>query len=142
MHILFANTGVQIVCIPLRGGSRYQTSQIGYGWQRCAMAGAAANDPPRTFPYVQWQIIQSGATSVKIHGEQVPIRAHVESMENLSGHADYGEILRWLGRFPKAPQRVHLVHGEPAASKSLKEKITDQLHWDTAVAAYLEKIAL
>jgi len=88
------------------------------------------------------RIIQSGATSVKIHGEQVPIRAHVESMENLSGHADYGEILRWLGRFPKAPQRVHLVHGEPAASKSLKEKITDQLHWDTAVAAYLEKIAL
>jgi len=88
------------------------------------------------------RIIQSGAASVKIHGEQVPIRARVESMENLSGHADYGEILRWLGRFPKAPHRVHLVHGEPAASKSLKEKITNQFHWDTAVAAHLQKIAL
>jgi len=88
------------------------------------------------------RIIQSGATSVKIHGEQVPVRARVESMENLSGHADYGEILRWLGRFPQAPQRVHLVHGEPAASQSLKGKITDQLHWDTAIAAYLQKIAL
>ena len=62
MHILFANTGVQVVCIPLRGGSRYQTNQIGYGWQRCATAGAGANDPPHTFPYIQWQIIQSGTT--------------------------------------------------------------------------------
>ena len=62
MHVLFANTGVQVVCIPLRGGSRYQTNQIGYGWQRCATSGENPNDPPRTFPYIQWQIIQSGTT--------------------------------------------------------------------------------
>jgi hypothetical protein len=62
MHVLFANTGVQVVCIPLRGGSRYQTNQIGYGWQRCAIAGAGPTDPPRTFAYIQWQIIQSGTT--------------------------------------------------------------------------------
>ena len=62
MHVLFTNTGVQIVCIPLRGGSRYQTNQIGYGWQRCASSGAAASDPPHAFPYIQWQIIQSGTT--------------------------------------------------------------------------------
>jgi hypothetical protein len=62
MHVLFANTGVQIVCIPLKGGSRYQTSQIGYGWQRTACAPAASTDPPRVFPYIQWQIIQSGTT--------------------------------------------------------------------------------
>jgi hypothetical protein len=62
MHILFANTGVQVVCIPLRGGSRYQTNQIGYGWQRCNILGAGANDAPHMFPYIQWQIIQSGTT--------------------------------------------------------------------------------
>ncbi len=67
MHILFANTGVQIVCIPLRGGNRYQTNQIGYGWQRTSVAGASQNDGApargsRTFPYIQWQIIQSGTT--------------------------------------------------------------------------------
>jgi len=86
--------------------------------------------------------IQSGATSVKIFGEQVPVRAHVESMENFSAHADYGEILRWLGRFPKAPQKAYLVHGEPAAAKSLQEKITQQLGWATTVATYLQKITL
>ena len=61
MHVLFANTGVQLVCIPLRGG-RYQSSQIGYGWQRCVCASTEENEPPKVYPYIQWQIIQSGAT--------------------------------------------------------------------------------
>ena len=61
MHVLFANTGVQLVCIPLRGG-RYQGSQIGYGWQRCCCAAEEENQPPKAYPYIQWQIIQAGAT--------------------------------------------------------------------------------
>ena len=64
MHVLFANTGVQLICVPLKGGSRYQTSQIGYGWQRCQCAGAAEDQPPRTYPFVQWQVIQSGTTKL------------------------------------------------------------------------------
>jgi len=60
MHVLFANTGVQVVCVPLRGGSRYTTAQIGYGWQRCRCAPSAAGQEPRDYPYIQWQIIQSG----------------------------------------------------------------------------------
>lgn len=62
MHILFANTGVQLVCVPLRGGSRYQGPQIGYGWQRCRTGTGTEQDTPKSYPYVQWQIIQSGAT--------------------------------------------------------------------------------
>ena len=91
-------------------------------------------------PGTRGQAIQSGADAVKIHGETVPIRAHVESMENFSGHADYGEILRWMGRFPRAPRKVWLVHGEPAAAQSLRQKITAQLGWDADVAQYLQKI--
>lgn len=60
MHILFANTGVQILCVPLRGGSRYTAAQIGYGWQRCCLASGKEGDEPRAFNYVQWQIIQAG----------------------------------------------------------------------------------
>ncbi len=50
MHVLFANTGVQVVCIPLRGGSRYQTNQIGYGWQRCAMRRRGRQRSPADLP--------------------------------------------------------------------------------------------
>jgi len=64
MQVLFANTGVQTICIPLKGGSRFQTSQIGYGWQRCRCGSGLEGDPVREFPYIQWQIIQSGVTKL------------------------------------------------------------------------------
>ncbi len=86
--------------------------------------------------------IQSGADSIKMHGRQVSVRARVETIENLSAHADYGEILRWLGQFTKAPRRTFLVHGEPHAAESLKEKIGAKLRWDTSVASYLQKVTL
>ncbi len=62
MHVLFANTGVQLVCVPLKGGSRFTAAQIGYGWQRCRVGSGAEDETPKTYPYVQWQIIQSGST--------------------------------------------------------------------------------
>ena len=58
MHVLFANTGVQTVCVPLRGGSRYTTAQIGYGWQRLRCGTGEEDADPSTFPYIQWQIIR------------------------------------------------------------------------------------
>jgi len=93
-------------------------------------------------PGTRGQIIQSGAQAVKIHGAMVPIRARVESMENLSGHADYGEIMGWLQRFPRPPRRTWLVHGEPGPAQALQQKIAGQLHWDSQVARYLQKITL
>jgi len=86
--------------------------------------------------------IQSGAQTVKMYGHEVHVRAHVESIENLSAHADYGEILSWLKRFSKAPGRTFMVHGEPRASEALRQRITQELKWDVAVPAYLEKIQL
>jgi metallo-beta-lactamase family protein len=88
------------------------------------------------------QIIKSGADFVKMLGREVRIRAHIESMENLSAHADYGEILAWLGQFKKPPRTTFLVHGEPKAAESLKEKITRQLRWNVTVPSYLEKVRL
>lgn len=88
------------------------------------------------------RIILSGAESVKMHGHEVRIRAHVERMENLSAHADYGEILGWLGQFKKPPGKTFLVHGEPKAAEALKEKVTQKLGWNVSIPQYLERVAL
>lgn len=88
------------------------------------------------------QIIQSGAEFVKMNGRDVRIHARIESMENLSAHADSGEILRWLGQFRERPQKTFLVHGEPRAAAALKERIAQQLHWDVSVHSYLERVQL
>lgn len=86
--------------------------------------------------------IQSGAPTVKIHGQDIPIQAHVETIENLSAHGDYSEILQWLGRFPRAPKETFIVHGEPGPAESLRQKITQQLRWSARAPAYFERVSL
>ena len=73
MHILFANTGVQIVCVPLQSGRRYTTAQIGYGWQHCRCKPELdeedaddENPEPDIYPYIQWQLIQSHVSKLYV----------------------------------------------------------------------------
>jgi metallo-beta-lactamase family protein len=86
--------------------------------------------------------IQSGAETVKMYGHDVRVRARVETIESLSAHADYGEILAWLGRFAKPPGKTFIVHGEPEASEALRQRITQQLHWNATVPSYLQQVTL
>jgi metallo-beta-lactamase family protein len=88
------------------------------------------------------QAIQSGAEAIKMYGHEVNVRARIETIENLSAHADYGEILAWLKRFSHAPRRTFLVHGEPKASEALRQHITQELDWNVAVPTYLQKVTL
>jgi metallo-beta-lactamase family protein len=87
------------------------------------------------------RLIQAGQP-VKMHGQYVHVRARIESLENLSGHADYGEILGWLRKFPNPPQKTFLVHGEPQAAESLRQKVAQELKWDVSVASYLHRVQL
>ena len=80
--------------------------------------------------------------TIKIHGQAVPLRAHVAYIGNLSAHADSGEILQWLGGFKSAPRRTFITHGEPAASDALCMRIKDELKWDCTVPDYLEQVEL
>jgi metallo-beta-lactamase family protein len=87
------------------------------------------------------KLIQAGQP-VKMYGHLVNIRARIETLEHLSAHADYGEILGWLHKFHTPPGKTFLVHGEPKAAESLRQKIDQELHYDVAVAAYLQKVEL
>lgn len=83
-----------------------------------------------------------GEPEMKIFGQYVPVRAQIERLENLSAHADYREILRWLGGFKRAPKKVFLVHGEPKAQESLKRKIVEKFGWTVEIPDYLDKFEL
>jgi metallo-beta-lactamase family protein len=87
------------------------------------------------------RLIQAGQP-VKMYGHYVQPRARIETLEHLSGHADYGEILGWLHKFQKPPGKTFLVHGEPAAAESLRQKVAQELQWDVSVALYLQKVQL
>ena len=79
------------------------------------------------------RLLLSGAPSVRIHGEEVPVRARIFQAHGLSAHADRDELLRWLGGFSTPPRRAFVVHGEPSGSLSLREHIQNRLGWDACV---------
>ena len=86
--------------------------------------------------------IAGGAESVKIHGEQVPIRAEVAMLSNLSAHADCTETLDWLRHFSRPPSKTFITHGEPAAADALRQSIEERLKWPCVVPDYLERASL
>ena len=57
--------------------------------------------------------LQDHSRFIRIHGQDVAVRAAIESVPGLSGHADRSGLLRWLKPLP-TPKQVFLVHGEPA----------------------------
>ena len=93
-------------------------------------------------PGTRGQIIKSGAKSVRIFSQEVPIRAQVAALEQFSDHADTAELLYWLKTFKQPPQSTYLVHGEPQASTQLQQAISSTLGWNVKVANWLEKIPL
>jgi len=70
---------------------------------------------------------------VNIFGEPMRVRAQVESIDALSGHADQQELLDWMA--PTAPglKKVFLVHGEPVAQQALKAKIEERYKLEVVI---------
>jgi len=91
-------------------------------------------------PGTRGATIKSGAPSVKIFGQEVPIRAQVATLEQFSDHADTPELLEWLRTFKKQPSVTYLVHGEPAASSQLRMAMTSALGWKVEVAQWMQKV--
>jgi metallo-beta-lactamase family protein len=58
---------------------------------------------------------------VRIFGEPMRVRAEVKSLDELSGHADQGELLEWIKPMAHSLRKVFLVHGEPRQSETLAQ---------------------
>ncbi len=109
---------------------------------------AFAPDARNTLLFVGYQAagtrgasIVGGAPCVKLHGEEVPIRAEVVSMGGLSAHADSAEILAWLRGFEEPPKHTFVTHGEPEAARALANAIRE-LGWKASVPDYLGEAEL
>jgi metallo-beta-lactamase family protein len=83
-----------------------------------------------------------GARFTRIHGEEVPVRAHIANLEFMSAHADANEIMRWFGGFTRPPSLTCLVHGEPGPMDVLKARIEKELGWNVKTPAYQEKMEI
>jgi len=72
---------------------------------------------------------------VRIFGEPMRVRAEIASLDELSGHADYGEMLEWLRPAARSFRKVFLVHGEPAQSQAFAATLHSEFGIDVAIPA-------
>lgn len=63
MHEIFANTGIQTLCVPLPSTLRLSPAEIGRGWQRCA---CDADGTRVAYPYIQWQVVEGKDTRLYV----------------------------------------------------------------------------
>jgi metallo-beta-lactamase family protein len=77
--------------------------------------------------------IVDGAQSVRLLGEEYPVKARVFTIGGLSAHADQPALLGWLGHFRQPPRQTWVVHGEPLAAHALREAIEQKYGWPAAV---------
>ncbi len=84
----------------------------------------------------------NGEQTIKLLGEIYPVVAQIESIHNLSAHADYQEILTWLRHFHKPPRMTYLTHGEPQAALALQQHIQSELGWEVTIPAYQQTESL
>ena len=78
------------------------------------------------------RLLQDGAESIRMHGQEVPVRAAIETVSGLSGHADRDELLRWLDPLGD-PHTVFLTHGEPESSKAFSAELVRRRQWKVVI---------
>jgi len=83
-----------------------------------------------------------GATNLKIHGQYVRVRAEICDLTGFSVHADSDELIEWLRTATREPSGVFVAHGEPSASKALRERIERELDWTAVVPDLFERLSL
>lgn len=86
--------------------------------------------------------LAAGAQTVRIFGEDVPVRAEVVQLEATSAHADADELIAWLRSAPRPPRRTFVTHGEPDPADALRLRIQRELGWPAQVPEYGEQVEL
>lgn len=72
-----------------------------------------------------------GSREVRLFGETIEVEAHIETLHDISGHADRDGLLKWAEAFKKKPQQFFIVHGSDDVCDRFARLVTEH----TGVAA-------
>ena len=86
--------------------------------------------------------LAAGETTLRIFGEDVPVRAEVVALAGMSAHADAAQLLAWLRTAPQPPRQVFVTHGEPGPADALRGRIEHELGWNATVPRLGQDFAL
>lgn len=76
-----------------------------------------------------------GAEKLKLFGEEIAVRAQIEVLPGVSGHADQEGLMKWASSFTEKPQKVFVTHGEDTVTEIFANRLQQELGYDS-VAPY------
>jgi metallo-beta-lactamase family protein len=79
-------------------------------------------------------LLVHGAQSVRIFGDDLPVRAAIVNLSGYSAHADQNELLRWLGTLKNKPT-MYAVHGDPDVVAVFIKVVQEKLGFTTVAGA-------
>lgn len=69
-------------------------------------------------------LVRDGAPRVRIHGEEINVKARIRAIDAYSGHADRDELVGWARPLLPTLGSAMLVHGEPDAVQGLADSLS------------------
>ena len=78
------------------------------------------------------RLIEEGVKKVKISGEEVNVRAHVEKILGYSGHKDGDGLFHFVEDMQDKVKKVFVVMGEPKSAMFLVQRLRDNLGIDAS----------
>ncbi|MDC4232805.1 MBL fold metallo-hydrolase [Actinomyces sp. B33] len=78
--------------------------------------------------------LADGATSLRMHGMEVAVRARIVRDEEFSVHGDGSDLTQWAAALEPRPSRVFCVHGEESALAALAGRLSKELGVESVAA--------
>lgn len=81
--------------------------------------------------------------TIRMFGQDVPLRCQVAQVSGLSAHADRSELRDWVDTLNVPPQETFVVHGELDSATAMQQLLQGELGWDNVhVPDYLDEFTL
>jgi metallo-beta-lactamase family protein len=86
--------------------------------------------------------LRDGATRLRIHGDDVSVRAEIHDLGFFSVHADRNDVVGWLRTAEVAPRRIVLIHGEDEERNELAPVVEEATGVKVYTPGYEETLTL
>lgn len=80
--------------------------------------------------------------TIRIFGQNIPLKMQVRRIDGLSAHADQSELLRWVNTLKEYPKRTFLVHGEVNSAQAMQQSLENAGWSNVHIPDYQEQHTL
>lgn len=80
--------------------------------------------------------------TIRLFGEEYPVKARIEKISGFSAHADQNELHQWISSLKTPPRKVFITHGEESQATAFQKFLSGKTGWNCTVPDYGQEVLL